>query len=261
MTHEQVLKLGLMPFRLVDADVYDTIRSEAYFRLIPTYEDAKTLIDTYDLPEAEVYVTTGRDDLILFDGRYSFMAIAPLPTFLKQLAKQWEAFKKGNQKAIEAGDYAHVFFRMDNFYRAPVFTWLLKTIPKEQRRPLILAIRQSMEYSFDAFDKTVTVPLLLATKEDAADLHALAEKDLPDTVTIYRGEGSQSTPLEQALSWTLSAQQARRFAQRFDETGTCYQATIQKEAILAYIPSEEEVLVRFEDVHDIQTITIPHGLP
>lgn len=76
-------------------------------------------------------------------------------------------------------------------------------------------------------------------------------EDLPEIVTIYRGEGDKSTPCQKAISWTLNCNVANFFALRHTPDSACiYKAEIPKEKIIAYIDSrdEEEVLVDFSDI-------------
>ena len=80
-------------------------------------------------------------------------------------------------------------------------------------------------------------------------------KDLPEVVTVYRGEGNESTPYEKSLSWTLNLTAAYFFAAwRCPKTARVIQGTVHKEDILAYITdrNEEEVLVKPGTVANIE---------
>lgn len=83
---------------------------------------------------------------------------------------------------------------------------------------------------------------------------------LPETVTIYRGEGDKSTPVEKALSWTLSKEVAFFFACKNSNTGSSiYTAQIKREAILDYLDdrNEEEILAFPEDVKILSKVDLP----
>lgn len=74
---------------------------------------------------------------------------------------------------------------------------------------------------------------------------------LPNTVTIYRGEGDESTPIDKALSWTLSKNIAIFFAcKNSNEYAKIYTGEVKREAILDYLDyrSEKEILVFPENV-------------
>ena len=70
-------------------------------------------------------------------------------------------------------------------------------------------------------------------------------KELENTVTVYRGVTSYSKDNLKGLSWTLNPETAERFANRFYEDGTVYEAQIDKAHIYAYFSrrNESEVIV------------------
>lgn len=67
-----------------------------------------------------------------------------------------------------------------------------------------------------------------------------AHQALEDTVTVYRGVTPYNAKNIRALSWTLDRETADRFARRFGEDGTVYEAQIRKEHILALFTSRNE---------------------
>lgn len=78
---------------------------------------------------------------------------------------------------------------------------------------------------------------------------------LSDPVTIYRGAGSRSTPLDSALSWSLDENVAYFFAGwRGQGGGSVYTARVRKENIIEYSNerNEREVIVLPEHVMDVQ---------
>lgn len=67
-----------------------------------------------------------------------------------------------------------------------------------------------------------------------------------DTVTVYRGQASQSTPYQQACSWTTDINKAYFFASwRSAEDSRILTGTVRKDRILDYITdrNEKEILV------------------
>jgi len=75
-------------------------------------------------------------------------------------------------------------------------------------------------------------------------------------LTIYRGEGDLSTPIEDAMSWTLSKEVAMFFAKRFSSKGTCYKAKVYLQDIYDYLPerNEQEILVDFCSLENIKKL-------
>ena len=79
--------------------------------------------------------------------------------------------------------------------------------------------------------------------------------ELPNRVTVYRGMGAASTPLDRAISWTLNESVAYFFACRRDsQHATVVKGTVPKKAIVEIIDgSEAEVLVAPDDVKVVAT--------
>lgn len=65
-------------------------------------------------------------------------------------------------------------------------------------------------------------------------------RNLPDTVTVYRGVTSYNAKNVLGLSWTLDRDKAAWFASRFGENGTVYEARINKEYIYALFNGRDE---------------------
>lgn len=80
-------------------------------------------------------------------------------------------------------------------------------------------------------------------------------KNLPEEVVVYRGVKPNAKI--KALSWTLSYDTAKWFADRFEKNGTVYRARIKKNDILAYFEGrgESEVVVNPTNLHRIEKIT------
>lgn len=77
-------------------------------------------------------------------------------------------------------------------------------------------------------------------KQKAETAKALA--NLPDTITVYRGEGSQSTSTEQAISWTTDVNIAYRFAswRETDGSGRVITGTVKKSDVLEMLTDRNE---------------------
>lgn len=128
---------------------------------------------------------------------------------------------------------------------------------KQDHRKVMLNIRQQQEDGF-VFNDADFIKTLNSTKDGAEDLALLHEMYTDDTLTIYRGEDEKSNSYKSALSWTLSLDMAKFFANRYNKTnsGKVYQATVAKEDILAYLPEreEEEVIVKSSDLINVEQI-------
>lgn len=95
------------------------------------------------------------------------------------------------------------------------------------------------------------------------DKDALMEEDelevynsLPDTVTVYRGVTSYNNKKLKVLSWTTNPEVAKWFANRYQQKGQVYTATISKKHIFAYFGgrNEAEVIVDPSKLKDIKLL-------
>ena len=99
-----------------------------------------------------------------------------------------------------------------------------------------------------------TDPALLMDEDDYRRF-----TDLDDVVTVYRGVTSMNEKNVKALSWTLDRETAEWFAHRFGESGTVYEAQIQKKHIYAFFSgrNESEVIVdprHLTEITKVQTM-------
>ena len=84
-----------------------------------------------------------------------------------------------------------------------------------------------------------------------------AHQALEDTVTVYRGVTPYNAKNIRALSWTLDRKTADRFAHRFGEEGTVYEAQIPKKYILAFFNGRNESEVVVDPKHLEQIMESP----
>jgi hypothetical protein len=76
--------------------------------------------------------------------------------------------------------------------------------------------------------------------------------NLEDNVTVYRGVNRTTGHPIKGLSWTPDISVARFFANRFSEEGIIYQAVIKKEDVLAYFKYENEIVVDYRKLKQIE---------
>lgn len=71
-------------------------------------------------------------------------------------------------------------------------------------------------------------------------------------MTVYRGVNRTTGHPIKGLSWTPDISVARFFANRFSEEGIIYQAVIKKEDVLAYFKYENEIVVDYRKLKQIE---------
>ncbi len=178
------------------------------------------------------------------------------------LEKGTEAYQKWKELFIKAINDAetvhHIYFLLNKpwamlfirlvepFLSDEDFTNLLKDAFTEMEQPNMdpnVSVAQLKNY-FKKCDKNALM------EEDELEVY----NSLPDVVTVYRGVTSYNNKKIKVLSWTLAPEVAKWFANRYEQYGQVYVATISKKHILAYFSGrgESEVVVDPSKLKDIK---------
>lgn len=157
------------------------------------------------------------------------------------------------KKLFEGKNYTLYFFSEQNLFAIDYFHRHYKKIAKEDRYVAFKNMYLYCDYGFELFNKDMLSDILkLADNKKALEI--LTNKGIVNNgyITIYRGMGERSTPLEDAYSWTLSLETAKRFAHHFSP-GVVYEGKVKLEKILDYLPDrkEEEVWVEYDEIENV----------
>ena len=223
--------------------------------LLPTYEKV-----------CELYGKDIADDCYYFDGlipevvyfnKETYVIVKLTGAILTQISKE-ELRKQINFLAVDIkkdGLEKHQFFIPSEFQMS-LMDYYLSTHSIQDYSSFIDMYAHN-EYNFSQLSRD---KLNLIFQQPHKKIGQKFIKTLPETVTIYRGEGDKSTPVEKALSWTLSKEVAFFFACKNSNTGSSiYTAQIKREAILDYLNdrNEEEILAFPEDVKILNKVNLP----
>lgn len=125
---------------------------------------------------------------------------------------------------------------------------------------LFFSVYTSSDFGFKGITPE-NFELIVSTKTKKDKLKTQKQlKDLPETLTIYRGEGSHSTATNKAYSWTLDINMANFFACRLGmEEAQIITARVNKDKVIdCFIKdsNEQEIIVKPSDVEivGIQTL-------
>ena len=169
------------------------------------------------------------------------------------LFEVWQYVSQKNKSTFESGDFSELFIMTPSPLNSSLLNYILEQEkPSEKLYELFISI-----YTFNDYGAGLLSELawsnIMKSFEQSKDFHKELSSTLatlPETVTVYRGEGDKSTPYQKAPSWTLSPNVALFFALRLQEQGQeksrFIQATVKKDDILAYIQDreEEEILIK-----------------
>ena len=119
------------------------------------------------------------------------------------------------------------------------------------------------DYGFRSISTEMFETIIASKPEDAKEKTKRQVEALPDLVTVYRGGNTNSTPFEQAWSWSPDINTANFFAaRRGNGPGYVAKGVVRKEAIIeAFLDdtSEPELIIRPGDV-EIQEVSVLKGL-
>lgn len=156
---------------------------------------------------------------------------------------------------ISTSDFESLFGYIDPKYKFWVFMLILPRVPAEMVFSLFRKVYTEGYSGFDESDWEQARKILESNK-DRISVEPL-KTDEEGYVTIYRGVGSKSTPLDRTFSWTISLNVAIKFAMMYgSSSGLVYKAKVKKENIRDFLQErdEEEVLIFPENVVDIEDL-------
>ena len=141
----------------------------------------------------------------------------------------------------------YIFSLEDSFRVSVLSNYIKQAPPSPELYSLFTDIYRSTDYGFGVFDKGDLKKVFAGKSEEQKAKTAAMLANFPDKVTLYRGEGSKSTPYKQSFSWTTSFRAACFFACRLPsvENSRIITTEVTKSDIVEYFPqsSEKEVLV------------------
>ncbi len=168
---------------------------------------------------------------------------------------RWQDFVKAQ---IDHAENAYHIYMMTN--KAYALTFLKMATPFLSQKDFSKILSAAWIRSENPnLDPNVTTTKLLSMFKKAAPEHLMSEKEqallqsLPEQVTVYRGLTSYNAKKIEGLSWTLNQHTAEWFAQRYNEQGKVYQATVNKADIIAILTdrNESEVIIDPKTLKDI----------
>ena len=184
----------------------------------------------------------------------------------KRLAVNSESDEKFQQRVLAAAENISTgnapfirsyLFSLEDSLRVSVLSRYIElSNPDEDLYSLFLDLYRTSDFGFSAL-KEDDLQKVFAGKSQKQKQDTIKRlSSLPDTVTVYRGEGSKSTTYKKSFSWTTSYKAACFFACRIPslENSRIITAHINKSDIIEYFPDDEEkeVLVPTAAVKDVK---------
>lgn len=207
-------------------------------------------------------------DLYYFDGT----CIIPIhESLLKE--NDWEEYKevfkllqKRFYKAYESGNLSKIEIYYSDTLQYMLYNIFYKNMSKEDRFNKFFDMYKQNDYFLENFDKCRLEEIFSYKNNDKGinkKLGKLKEKD--GFITIYRGQGSNSTSPEEAISWSTDINVALKFATRFDCDGYVLKGKVHISNVLKYYndsceedieDKEQEVVVRPGTVQNMEKLEL-----
>lgn len=160
------------------------------------------------------------------------------------------------KKLWQEGKYSKFFTMVHQGFTLEIFTNHYMDIPKEKVYDVFKNVYTNCEMNFSMLSIEL-IQYVYKNKDKKKlenTLNNIADKN--GYIRIYRGEGSNSTNIKNAYSWTTNLNTANYFGFRCRQNGIIYRGKVHKSKVLDYITlrDEFEIITIFKNVEDIQII-------
>lgn len=170
----------------------------------------------------------------------------------KRLAMNGELDEKFQQRVLDTAEkissgnipfIRSYLFSLEDSLRVSVLSKYIElSNPGEDLYVLFLDLYRTSDFGFSSLSENGLQKVFAGKSQKQKQDTEKKLSSLPDVVTIYRGEGSKSTPYEKSFSWTTSYKAACFFACRISslENSRIITAHVSKCDIIEYFPNDEE---------------------
>ena len=156
-------------------------------------------------------------------------------------------------------DYISQLMILSDKMRMEMLDKIIQKDVCEDSYKLFKAFYQTSDYGCGELSEESLQKLVLSKTKEQKQETEDALSEFPDTITIYRGEGDKSTPLNETISWTTDINQANFFASRMiGKNAKIHIAQVDKKDVIEYFEYEHECIVLPQNVQ-YQNQIILHG--
>ncbi|QUH21733.1 HD domain-containing protein [Alkaliphilus sp. B6464] len=176
----------------------------------------------------------------------------------KDRINKWE---KWISDTYSKRDYEGILFRVDSKIRLQTYMDLFDEIPDKIKYVLFIEVYTRMDFGFHYIKPEFFQRILKYKPQSNNDKVAieLSSIDNKGFITVYRGEGSKSTPFDKAYSWTDDFNVALKFSSNWGNfDGKIYEAKIHTDHIIDFINkrNEREVLLFPDKLHKVKELDL-----
>ncbi|WPS85385.1 HD domain-containing protein (plasmid) [Brevibacillus halotolerans] len=232
----------------------------------PSEEEVRRIANKFELKAEHFYFVNKSMPCYCY---YEFPAYVTIDVFndiffdYMMVKQRIMAVREEAMKSWERKDYDKISMIAEDNAKVLLFNKMYWLISDEVKYDLYKEIYRLLDYGHSQIDKAIQQDVWSHQPvEKKIEVGQLLDEDYQDDMlTVYRGEGSQSTPYNQAMSWTTSFNVACFFATRIssDLQSKIYRARVKKENVLDYDNSrnEKEVIVFPDHLEDAEQVQMP----
>lgn len=165
------------------------------------------------------------------------------------MANSFSGRLKKVQQLTKEKNYESLLMMTETIGQHLVFETIYEEIPVSERYQSFMDMHVTHDYGIDVFPIELVRDAISHQKKSERNREIKRLKEQVDVqdgkITVYRGMGNESTPVEKAMSWTISEKVAYFFANRLGKEGRVVQGIVDVEHIIDYITrrNEEEVII------------------
>lgn len=156
------------------------------------------------------------------------------------------------EELFEQKDFSSLLMRPASNVKLTLLKDIIEKYNENFLYDLFLTWYISSDYGFSVISPDLVKKLVRLKSDEEKAKTAEKIRDMPEVITVYRGEGDKSTPYYNAYSWTTDINVAKFFALRHNNgtSAKIYKAVINKKDIIEYLDdrNESEVLIMPENV-------------
>lgn len=205
-------------------------------------------------------------NVVYFDKRKMIFFEIPLyPSMdneaIEDIKKNYTLCIKHREKVYESNNLNYLLFLCPDNVRFNVFyeAFKLNCIPEEHLYKLFISSYTTTDFITCNMDNNDLDYIIKHRSIENKEKTLNKLKDMPDTITIYRGEGTNSRDHSESISWTLDINVANFFAARSMVKGAkILIGKADKKDIIDYITekNEKEILINPSNVTIVDTIKL-----
>ena len=215
-----------------------------------------------EIDVGKIYYNKGLDSTFYYDQTenilfpiqlFGMVTLQPKEKFADGILKRAEILKT----QLRDGNYVSLLLGLQDRMRMEMLDILIKQHPSETMYALFCDFYPSSDYGCNALSINAIKRLRSLKSESQTKKTQDLLKEYPDSVILYRGQGSQSARWEQAVSWTTDINIANFFASRLEsEYGEIHIAEADKKDIIEFFDNEKECIVLPENIRRTDMIPV-----